>query len=86
MKHLVQCRPFQKRITFDKIADPCQIEIVKRKFTVMKNVFVHRSQFPLILAFAVIIHKCQGLLLDNAIIDLSDNVLCGRMAYIALPR
>ena len=41
---------------------------------VMKNVFVYRSQLPLILAFAVTIHKCQGRSLDNAIIDLSVNV------------
>ena len=53
---------------------------------VMKNVFVYRSQFPLILAFAVTIHKCQGLSLDNAIIDLSDNVFSAGMAYVALSR
>uniref|UniRef100_A0A1X7V729 ATP-dependent DNA helicase n=1 Tax=Amphimedon queenslandica TaxID=400682 RepID=A0A1X7V729_AMPQE len=66
----------ETRITvkFDRITDPCEIEKVKRKFMVMKNVFVYGSQFPLILAFAVTIHKCQGLSLDNAIIDLSENV------------
>uniref|UniRef100_A0A1X7V1G5 ATP-dependent DNA helicase n=1 Tax=Amphimedon queenslandica TaxID=400682 RepID=A0A1X7V1G5_AMPQE len=53
---------------------------------VMKNVFVHRSQFPLILAFAVTIYKCQGLSLDNAIIDLSENVFSAGMAYVALSR
>uniref|UniRef100_A0A1X7V3W3 ATP-dependent DNA helicase n=1 Tax=Amphimedon queenslandica TaxID=400682 RepID=A0A1X7V3W3_AMPQE len=41
-------------------------------------------QFPLILAFAVTIHKCQGLSLDNAIIDLSDNMFSAGMAYVAL--
>uniref|UniRef100_A0A1X7VD59 ATP-dependent DNA helicase n=1 Tax=Amphimedon queenslandica TaxID=400682 RepID=A0A1X7VD59_AMPQE len=46
--------------------------------------FVYRSQFPLILAFAVTIHKCQGLSLDNAIIDLSDNVFSAGIAYVAL--
>uniref|UniRef100_A0A1X7V6H2 ATP-dependent DNA helicase n=1 Tax=Amphimedon queenslandica TaxID=400682 RepID=A0A1X7V6H2_AMPQE len=45
-----------------------------------------KIQFPLILAFAVTIHKCQGLSLDNAIIDLSDNVFSARMAYVALSR
>uniref|UniRef100_A0A1X7TXH3 ATP-dependent DNA helicase n=1 Tax=Amphimedon queenslandica TaxID=400682 RepID=A0A1X7TXH3_AMPQE len=44
------------------------------------------SQFPLILAFAVTIHKCQGLSLDNAIIDLSENVFSAGMAYVALSR
>uniref|UniRef100_A0A1X7SSZ9 ATP-dependent DNA helicase n=1 Tax=Amphimedon queenslandica TaxID=400682 RepID=A0A1X7SSZ9_AMPQE len=78
----------ETRITvkFDRITDPCEIEKVKRKFMVMKNVFVYRSQFPLILAFAVTIHKCQGLSLDNATIDLSENVFSAGMAYVALSR
>uniref|UniRef100_A0A1X7SLX9 Uncharacterized protein n=1 Tax=Amphimedon queenslandica TaxID=400682 RepID=A0A1X7SLX9_AMPQE len=71
-------------VNFDGITDPCEIEKVKRKFMVMKNVFVYRSQFPLILAFAVTIDICQGLSLDNAIIDLSENVFSAGMAYIAL--
>ena len=71
-------------VKFDRITNPCEIEKVKRKFMVMKNVFVYRSQFPLILAFAVTIHKCQGLSLDNAIIDLSNNVFSAGMAYVAL--
>uniref|UniRef100_A0A1X7VR91 ATP-dependent DNA helicase n=2 Tax=Amphimedon queenslandica TaxID=400682 RepID=A0A1X7VR91_AMPQE len=44
------------------------------------------SQFPLILAFAVTIHKCQGKSLDNTIIDLSDNVFSTGMANVALSR
>uniref|UniRef100_A0A1X7UC97 ATP-dependent DNA helicase n=1 Tax=Amphimedon queenslandica TaxID=400682 RepID=A0A1X7UC97_AMPQE len=71
---------------FDRISNPCEIEQVKRKFMVMKNVFVYRSQFPLILVFTVTIHKCQGLSLDNAIIDLSNNVFKEGMAYLALSR
>ena len=47
---------------------------------------MYRSQFPLILAFAVTIHKSQGLSLDNAIIDLSDRVFSLGMAYVALSR
>uniref|UniRef100_A0A1X7TZC4 Secreted protein n=1 Tax=Amphimedon queenslandica TaxID=400682 RepID=A0A1X7TZC4_AMPQE len=47
---------------------------------------MYRSQFLLILAFAVTIHKCHRLSLDNAISDLSDNVLCAGMAYVTLSR
>ena len=36
--------------------------------------YIHRKQYPLILAFAITIHKCQGLSLDTAIIDLSQEV------------
>ena len=32
------------------------------------------------------IHKCRGLSLDCTIIDLLDNVFCGRMAYVVMLR
>ena len=38
------------------------------------------------MAYAVTIHKSQGLSLDHAIIDLSDKVFCAAMAYVALSR
>ena len=53
---------------------------------VMKNFYVYRKQFPLILAYAVTIHKCQGLSLDCAIVDLSAEVFSDGMAYVALSR
>ena len=52
----------------------------------MKNYFVYREQFPLILAYAVTIHQCQGLSLDCAIIDSSSKVFADGMAYVALSR
>uniref|UniRef100_A0A1X7VIS4 OTU domain-containing protein n=1 Tax=Amphimedon queenslandica TaxID=400682 RepID=A0A1X7VIS4_AMPQE len=39
-----------------------------------KNLYIHMKQFPLILFYAMTIHKCQGLSLDTAIIDLSTDV------------
>ena len=59
---------------------------VKGKFMVLKSYFVYRTQFPLILAYAVTIHKCQGLSLDCAIVDLSDKVFADGMTYVALSR
>ena len=53
---------------------------------VLKNIYVHHKQFPLILAFAVTVHKCQGLSLDCAVKDLSNKVFCAGMAYMALSR
>ena len=38
------------------------------------------------MAFAVTIHKCQGLSLDCAMMELSDDVFCPGMAYVALSR
>ena len=73
-------------VKFDHLTDTRDIEQVRGKFIVMKNYYVYRTQFPLILAYAVTIHKCQGLSLDCAIIDLSDKVFADGMAYVALSR
>ena len=73
-------------VNFDDVPAPCKIEKVKSRFMVMKNFYVYRKQFPLILAYAITIHKCQGLSLDCAIVDLSDEVFSDGMAYVALSR
>ena len=73
-------------VKFDYLTDTFDIEQVQGKFIVMKNYYVYHTQFPLILAYAVTIHKCQGLSLDCAIIDLSDKVFADGMAYVALSR
>ena len=61
-------------VQFDHMTEPYNVEMVKCKFMIMKNFYVYRKQYPLILAYAVTINKCQGLLLDCAIVDLSDSV------------
>ena len=67
-------------------AKECHIKRVRSKFQVIQKCFVYRKQFPLILAFAVTIHKCQGMSLDCAIIDHSSDVFATGMAYVALSR
>ena len=71
-------------VQFDGRRQPYQVERVKGRFLVLKNIYVQRKQFPLILAFAVTIPKCQGLSLDCAVMDLSKQVFCAGMAYVAL--
>uniref|UniRef100_A0A1X7V097 OTU domain-containing protein n=1 Tax=Amphimedon queenslandica TaxID=400682 RepID=A0A1X7V097_AMPQE len=73
-------------IKFDHIDVPCDIERVTSRFMLSKNLYIHRKQFPLILSYAIAIHKCQGLSLDTAIIDLSTDVFGDGMACVALSR
>ena len=61
-------------VQFDHMTEPYNVEMVKCKFMIIKNFYVYRKQYPLVLAYAVTIHKCQGLSLDCAIVDLSDSV------------
>ena len=73
-------------VQFDNVPEAYQVEKVKSRFVVMKKIYVFRKQFPLILAFAVTIHKCQGLSLDCGMMELSDQVFSPGMAYVALSR
>ena len=73
-------------IKFDHIDNPCTIEMVRGKFLLTKSFFVYCKQFPVTVAYTVTIHKCQGLSLDCAIVDLSSNVFCAGMAYVAISR
>ena len=52
----------------------------------MNRIHIHREQYPLIVAFAITIHKSQGLSLDCSIIDLSDKVFGEGTAYVVLSR
>jgi len=54
-------------VQFHYISEPYDVKMVRSRFImVMKNLYVYRKQFPLILAYSVTIHKCQGLSLDCA--------------------
>ena len=52
----------------------------------LKFFYVYRKQFPLTMAYAITVHKCQGLSLDCTIVDLSQKPFCAGMAYVAVSR
>ena len=47
--------------------------------------YAARFQIPLVLAWEVTVHRCQGLTMDAAVMDLAACFVCG-MVYVALSR
>ena len=58
-------------VLFDGHDDVIKLERFQTEFELSKNVYVTRKQFPIVLAWAMTIHKCQGLTLKSILIDLS---------------
>ena len=81
---MVSVQPNHVTVQFDHKNKLYNVEKVKSRFTIMKNFYIYGRQFPLILAYGVTIHKCQGLSLDCALVDLSDKVFSPGMAYVAI--
>jgi len=73
-------------VKFDGLELPVEIGRETVRFEVLKQVFFTRRQFPLQLAFAITIHKSQGLSLQCAIVDAGNRCFGPGMLYVALSR
>lgn len=71
-------------VKFENIDCPVSIQRESFSFEVLKAIYYTRKQFPLILAFAITIHKAQGLSLESAIVDVGPYTFGCGMTYVAL--
>jgi len=62
------------------------IKRITADYEYQKNIYISRSQFPLSIAYALTIHKCQGMSLDAILVDLGPSIFAPGMAYVALSR
>jgi len=72
-------------IQFDDMTQ--MVQISPHSFTIEEDGIKYtRLAFPLRLAWAVTIHKCQGLTLAHAEIDIGKSIFCKGQSYVALSR
>ncbi|XP_078541924.1 ATP-dependent DNA helicase PIF1-like [Lissotriton helveticus] len=62
------------KIKFDEIEEVQQLSRCSPRFLLVKDLYVRRKQFPVCLAYALTIHKSQGLSVDSALVNIGSTV------------
>ncbi len=73
-------------VKFDNIKTP--VAIVKQSWNIVDDdgrALAQARQIPLVVCYALTIHKCQGVTLTNVMIDL-EKCFCNHQIYVALSR
>ena len=76
----------QISVKFDNMPEPVKIGRESCTYEVLQSIFYTRKQFPIMLAFAITVHKAQGLSLKIAIVDAGPASFGSGMIYVALSR
>jgi len=74
------------KVRFEATDSVVSIERESCSFEVLKGIYYTRKQYPIIPAFAITIHKSQGLSLKSAVIDAGSACFRPGMVYVALSR
>jgi len=73
-------------VKFDELPESHMIDRVSADFEIMPGIIITRRQFPLSLSYALTIHKCQGLTVEAALVDVGESIFEKSMSYVALSR
>lgn len=73
-------------VKFDRTGATHTIKRVWASFDLPGLRTTHREQFPITLAYAITVHKSQGLSLDTVMLEIGDDVFEDAMGYVALSR
>jgi ATP-dependent DNA helicase PIF1 len=84
-----ECRSNDVDVYFTIDGKETEVNISSADFDMYDSetrIIIRRSRLPLILCWALTIHKVQGCTLDKCIVDIGQNIFSPSMAYVCLSR